>query len=125
MTLDRISTPAGRLIVVSNRLPFTVRRVGETWRTERSSGGLASALDPVLKRTGGLWLGWPGEAPGSPDEIRDEQIRGWRKKHGYVAVELPSELSLDWILLAVFETVRLVPATNFLLTLRSRFTRPE
>jgi len=42
-----------------------------------------------------------------------------------MTVELPSELSLDWILLSVFETVRLVPARNFLLTLRSRLTRPE
>jgi trehalose 6-phosphate synthase/phosphatase len=82
----------GRLIVVSNRLPLTLRRAGEGWRTERSSGGLASALDPVLKRTGGLWIGWPGESPAAPDEGRDEQLRGWRKKHGYVAVDVPAEL---------------------------------
>ena len=60
-------SPEGRLIVVSNRLPFTLRRAGEGWRTERSSGGLASALDPVLKRTGGLWLGWPGDSPAAAD----------------------------------------------------------
>ena len=86
----------GRLIVVSNRLPFTIRRAGESWRTERSSGGLASALDPVLKRTGGLWLGWPGEAPATPDERRDEQVRGWKQKHGYVAVELPEDVALNF-----------------------------
>ena len=86
----------GRLIVVSNRLPFTLRRAGDSWRTERSSGGLASALDPVLKRTGGLWVGWPGEAPASRDERREEQLRGWRQKHGYVAVDLPAEVARNF-----------------------------
>jgi trehalose 6-phosphate synthase/phosphatase len=86
-------SPQGRLIVVSNRLPLTIRRAGESWRTERSSGGLATALDPVLKRTGGLWVGWPGEAPASPDDARDEQIREWKTKHGYVPVELPAEVA--------------------------------
>jgi trehalose 6-phosphate synthase/phosphatase len=88
--------PEGRLIVVSNRLPFTLRRAGDSWRTERSSGGLASALDPVLKRTGGLWVGWPGEAPASRDERREEQIRAWRQKHGYVAVDMPAEVARNF-----------------------------
>src|SRR5207247_2190379 len=86
----------GRLIVVSNRLPLTVRRAGDAWRTERSSGGLASALDPVLKRTGGLWVGWPGEAPAVRDERREEQVRALRQKHGYVAVDLPADVARNF-----------------------------
>ena len=82
--------------MVSNRLPFTLRRVGESWRTERSSGGLASALDPVLKRTKGLWLGWPGDSPAAPDAGRDEQLASWTKKHGYVAVELPADVASNF-----------------------------
>jgi len=52
-----------RLVVVSNRLPFKkVRQKGETtWI--RSTGGLVTALDPVLRKTGGVWLGWGGETP--------------------------------------------------------------
>jgi trehalose 6-phosphate synthase/phosphatase len=88
--------PEGRLIVVSNRLPFTLRRAGEGWRTERSSGGLASALDPVLKRTGGLWLGWPGDSPVAPDPGRAEQLEGWKRKRGYVAVELAAEVARNF-----------------------------
>jgi trehalose 6-phosphate synthase/phosphatase len=88
--------PEGRLIVVSNRLPFTIRRSGEAWRTDRSSGGLATALDPVLKRTGGLWLGWPGDAPPVPDPGRDAQVRSWKDKHGYVAVELPADVARNF-----------------------------
>src|SRR5688572_20992409 len=88
--------PNGRLIVVSNRLPFTIRRSGDAWRTDRSSGGLATALDPVLKRTGGLWLGWPGDAPPVSEPGRDEQLRGWKDKHGYVAVELPADVARNF-----------------------------
>jgi len=88
--------PEGRLIVVSNRLPLTLRRAGEGWRTERSSGGLASALDPVLKRTGGLWLGWPGESPAAPDPAREEHLRSWKSKHGYLAVELPVDVARNF-----------------------------
>ena len=54
---------AGRLLVVSNRLPLTLRAAARSWRVERSSGGLATAVGPILARTGGLWVGWPGDAP--------------------------------------------------------------
>ena len=50
----------GRLLVLSNRLPLTVRKEGGRVRIERSSGGLVAALDPALRRRGGTWLGWAG-----------------------------------------------------------------
>jgi trehalose 6-phosphate synthase len=54
---------AGRLIVVSNRLPFTVKRVSaRRWAAEPGSGGLVTAMLPVLRDRGGLWIGWPGAA---------------------------------------------------------------
>jgi trehalose 6-phosphate synthase len=53
----------GKLIVVSNRLPLSVKRGPEGWVAEPSSGGLASAVNPILKQRGGLWIGWPGHAP--------------------------------------------------------------
>jgi trehalose 6-phosphate synthase/phosphatase len=81
-----------RLLVVSNRLPFHVRRLGERWTAERSSGGLATALAPVLARSGGLWLGWPGEAPHSPEPRRQALLEEWESKHGFVPVDLPREL---------------------------------
>ena len=39
---------------------MTVRRTRNEVRVDRSSGGLVAALDPVLRRTGGTWVGWPG-----------------------------------------------------------------
>src|SRR5438093_10076753 len=49
-----------RLIVVSNRLPVTVRSTGINICMEASGGGLVSALTPILDATGGCWVGWTG-----------------------------------------------------------------
>ena len=85
----------GRLVVVSNRLPFTLRAAPEGgWRTDRSSGGLATAMSPITARTGGVWVGWPGDSPAVPDAGREAVLRGWREEHGYVAVDLPGEVAL-------------------------------
>ncbi|CCE88986.1 Piso0_001781 [Millerozyma farinosa CBS 7064] len=51
----------GKVIVVSNRLPVTIRRSenGEYDYT-MSSGGLVTALQGLKKSTTFQWLGWPG-----------------------------------------------------------------
>ncbi|HWV25756.1 MAG TPA: trehalose-6-phosphate synthase [Aeromicrobium sp.] len=58
-------------VVIANRLP--VDRVTDTdgsttWRT--SPGGLVTALEPVMRRKGGAWIGWHGAA--------DEKVRPFR-----------------------------------------------
>ena len=52
---------SGKLVVVSNRLPVVLAE-GDTgeWQVQSSTGGLVSALTPVLSDRGGLWIGWPG-----------------------------------------------------------------
>ncbi|WP_347975814.1 trehalose-6-phosphate synthase [Microbacterium sp. ProA8] len=50
------------LVVVANRLPVdrVVDGDGEAgWR--RSPGGLVTALEPVMRRADGAWVGWPGQ----------------------------------------------------------------
>lgn len=49
-----------RLVIVSNRLPVSMTRKGEEWTAVPSTGGLVSALGPVLRHRGGIWIGWPG-----------------------------------------------------------------
>ncbi len=51
-----------RLVVVSNRLPVRLSRDSSTgeWQVTGSSGGLVTAMAPVLERRGGVWIGWPG-----------------------------------------------------------------
>ncbi len=49
-----------RLVVVSNRLPVTVNTSGSEPFIEHSSGGLVTALSPVLQQYSGYWIGWTG-----------------------------------------------------------------
>jgi alpha,alpha-trehalose-phosphate synthase [UDP-forming] len=52
-----------RLIVVSNRLPFALDSPSEDlWTVTPATGGLVSAVEPVLRERGGTWIGWPGIA---------------------------------------------------------------
>ncbi|MET0928176.1 MAG: trehalose-6-phosphate synthase, partial [Aeromicrobium sp.] len=58
-----MATGTADFVVIANRLP--VDRVtapnGDTmWRT--SPGGLVTALEPVMVRNGGAWIGWHGAA---------------------------------------------------------------
>ena len=50
-----------RIVIVSNRLPVALTRVDmEQWQFQLSPGGLVTALNPILRERGGLWIGWPG-----------------------------------------------------------------
>ncbi len=49
-----------RLVVVSNRLPVVMSETVDGWHVEPGSGGLVTALAPVLRNRGGLWIGWSG-----------------------------------------------------------------
>lgn len=83
-----------RLIVVSNRLPVTLRK-GEDghWTTERSSGGLASAMNPILRRSGGDWIGWPGAGGEENQEEQRSILQDWVQKDQYFAVDLPTDIA--------------------------------
>ena len=82
-----------RLLVVSNRLPLTAKRVSGRWRGERSSGGLVAAMAPLMEQSDGLWLGWPGDTLSGEPEGRARLMREWEEQHGYVAVEIPPKVS--------------------------------
>jgi trehalose 6-phosphate synthase len=45
-----------RFIVVSNREPFEHKRVGRRAECSQPASGMASALDPVMRACGGLWI---------------------------------------------------------------------
>lgn len=61
---------SGRLVIVSNRLPVAATREGRRWRLRRGGGGLVTALAPVLRDRGGLWIGWSGAAAPPDDDLR-------------------------------------------------------
>lgn len=54
-----------RLIIVSNRLPYTLTRTPEGWSSAPSTGGLATAIEPLFTSTGGVWIGWSGDSSGA------------------------------------------------------------
>jgi trehalose 6-phosphate synthase len=111
-----MATGTADFVVIANRLP--VDRItgpdGETqWRT--SPGGLVTALEPVMLRNGGAWIGWHGAAdevvepfdqngmslvpvPLSEDEV-EEYYEGfsnatlWPLYHDVVA---PPEFHREW-----------------------------
>ncbi|MDZ7839022.1 MAG: trehalose-6-phosphate synthase [Actinomycetota bacterium] len=46
--------------MVSNRVPYKIVKSKNGVRYKKSVGGLVTALDPILSRKGGLWVGWNG-----------------------------------------------------------------
>ncbi len=51
-----------RLVIISNRLPIVVQETEKGYSVAPGSGGLVTALAPVLRNRGGVWIGWPGIA---------------------------------------------------------------
>jgi alpha,alpha-trehalose-phosphate synthase [UDP-forming] len=68
----------GKLVIVSNRLPVSLsQKDGGEWEIKPSSGGLVTALAPVLRNSGGLWIGWPGVfGESNLDMLMDRGIEG-------------------------------------------------
>jgi trehalose 6-phosphate synthase len=61
-------------VVVANRLPIDMERLPDgstSWK--RSPGGLVTALEPLLRRRRGAWIGWPGAVEDDVD-VEDEPI---------------------------------------------------
>jgi trehalose 6-phosphate synthase len=63
--MDAIRPADAPLLLVANRLPLA-RHKG-VWRP--SSGGLVTALTPVVERVGGSWVGWDEDAQGVPSRV--------------------------------------------------------
>jgi alpha,alpha-trehalose-phosphate synthase [UDP-forming]/trehalose-phosphatase len=58
------------IVIAANRLP--VMRTDDGWAP--SPGGLVRALLPMLRETGGLWLGWTGDPDDSPEPFEIEGV---------------------------------------------------
>jgi trehalose 6-phosphate synthase/phosphatase len=81
------------LVVVSNRLPFSLSRDESGALTvEPGSGGLVTALRPILRNRGGRWIGWTGA---TDEEVPDPaaHFAGSARAYGYEIV--PVSLSAE------------------------------
>ncbi len=75
-----MSDASTRLVVVSNRLPVALKEIDGEWKAIQGSGGLVSALAPVLRDRGGAWIGWTG----AYEEIDYTQmLSGFTQNAGY------------------------------------------
>lgn len=52
--------PISRIVAVSNRLPISIEKSGNSWKITPGTGGLVTAMAPILRNRGGLWIGWSG-----------------------------------------------------------------
>ncbi|KAL9088060.1 MAG: hypothetical protein Q9165_006401 [Trypethelium subeluteriae] len=82
----------GRLLLVSNRLPITIKRSEEgKYDFSMSSGGLVSGLSGLSKSTTFQWYGWPGlEVPESEIQTLKD---GLKDEYNAVPVMLSDELA--------------------------------
>jgi len=64
----------GRLLVVSNRLPVTVKKRKQSLEFVQSVGGLATGLGSFYDSYDIAWIGWPGIASGKLSDEEREQI---------------------------------------------------
>jgi trehalose 6-phosphate synthase/phosphatase len=81
---------AGRLLIVSNRLPVTLRAGEDGPELQPSSGGLATGLWSPHRRGSGLWIGWPGPLGElAPDDLA--RVEKQLEEQRLVPVELSAE----------------------------------
>lgn len=71
-----MATGTSDFVVVANRLPIDMVRQPDgsvVWK--RSPGGLVTALEPLLRKQRGAWVGWPGVVDGDEEPIVQEGLQ--------------------------------------------------
>lgn len=70
-----------RLVIVSNRLPVSVKKVDGRLEFYPSAGGLATGLASYAKSGRNRWIGWPGMPSDDLDDSEKAQITKELRKH--------------------------------------------
>ena len=93
-TRDTVSMPnmdRKRLIVVSNRLPVSVKKVDGSFQSTVSSGGLVTSLSGLTKSTSFSWFGWPGIEVNDPQDR--EKVSQSLAEHNTFGIFLDNQLA--------------------------------
>jgi trehalose-6-phosphate synthase len=70
------------LVLVSNRIPITFTTEDGKLKGQPSSGGLVSALEPLLKDHGGIWVR-------AAQKTRRASARFWKRQAGAIPTGSP------------------------------------
>jgi len=80
---------ASKVVIVSNRLPVTIKQADEGLAFHPSAGGLATGLGSIYKQGENIWLGWPGNEYTDPEE--QKEIAGNLRKDNMAPVFLSAQ----------------------------------
>jgi trehalose 6-phosphate synthase len=80
-----------RVIIVSNRLPIAISKNDSGgWDVTPGTGGLITALEPIVRKSNGIWIGWSGVSENAPsDDILAEY--GEKNNFELVPVDITEE----------------------------------
>lgn len=81
----------GSLIIVSNRLPITIKKLDSgNYECSQTAGGLSGALSGLAKSIPFRWYGWPGAEIHREDE---ELVRQKVAEYNVLPIFLGSDLA--------------------------------
>ncbi|MDY6871561.1 MAG: trehalose-6-phosphate synthase [Actinomycetota bacterium] len=73
---DGVGSGYSDFVVVANRLPIDMERLPDgSTSIKRSPGGLVTALEPLLRKRRGAWIGWAGIPDSPEDPIEDDGLQ--------------------------------------------------
>jgi trehalose 6-phosphate synthase len=61
-------------VVVANRLPLDRTDTVDGVQWQPSPGGLVSAVEPIMRRANGVWIGWTGAADEAPEPFEADDM---------------------------------------------------
>ncbi|MCL6612866.1 MAG: trehalose-6-phosphate synthase [Peptococcaceae bacterium] len=67
--MGHLSGGEGKIVVISNRAPYTLSVNGGRLELKRSVSGLVSAVEPLLREHGGTWVAWGGRPAGGESQL--------------------------------------------------------
>ena len=90
--VDNAQAPPGRLLLLSNRLPITIKRDDDgSYTFSMSSGGLVTGLSGLSKTTSFQWYGWSGLE--FPENEFDHMKKRLKDEYGAHPVFIDDELA--------------------------------
>lgn len=85
-----------KVIIVSNRLPVSVKKENDHLKFFPSVGGLATGLASYTNDKKNIWIGWPGIASDDLNESEKQQIVKELSKHNCSPVWLTRRQIKDY-----------------------------